>query len=421
MRPIPEDDRLDSSLALMREGYGFIRSRCERLESPVFRTRLLLQDTLCLSGTEAARLFYDESRFVRAHAAPRLLKKTLFGVGGVQGLDGEAHRRRKALFLAVLDEAQVAALVAIARRHWLQAIEQWSDGRRIVLLEAVQLVLTRAVCEWAAVPLPVDEAQARCQQLAAMIDGAGGVAARHWQARRARREAEAWAASLIEAVRSGRLAVDSTCALARVASYTELDGDRLPDGIAAVELLNLLRPTVAVARFILYAALELHERPEWHERLRQDEGMIEPFAQEVRRLYAFFPFVAARVRDDFEWNGFAFPKGTRVLLDLFGTNRDARTWTSPDRFDPERFLDWNGDSYSLVTQGGADARQQHRCPGERLAIELLKDGLRILTREMSYRVPPQDLRLDPGRMPAEPPSRLVLDRVERCAGSEPAR
>ena len=136
-----------------------------------------------------------------------------------------------------------------------------------------------------------------------------------------------------------------------------LDGKPLDSRIAAVELLNLLRPTVAVAYFITYAALELLAHPHWCERLRAEDELLEPFAQEVRRLHAFFPFTAARVQDGFDWQGHHFPAGTRVMLDLWGTNREASRWTDPEAFQPERFVDWSGDAFSFVTQGGGDPAQ----------------------------------------------------------------
>jgi len=196
-----------------------------------------------------------------------------------------------------------------------------------------------------------------------------------------------------------------------VAHHRDLDGKPLDSRIAAVELLNLLRPTVAVAYFITYAALELLAHPHWCERLRAEDELLEPFAQEVRRLHAFFPFTAARVRDGFDWQGHHFPAGTRVMLDLWGTNREASRWTDPEAFQPERFVDWPGDAFGFVTQGGGDPAQGHRCPGERLAIELLKLALRMLTREMDYAVPAQDLRIDLSRMPAKPESGLLISDV----------
>ncbi|MEE3918234.1 hypothetical protein V2I01_05090 [Micromonospora sp. BRA006-A] len=85
MSTMPSDRSPDSTLAFLREGYRFVGSRCDRLGSDVFQTRLLLEPTICLRGREAAGLFYDEERFVRRGAMRMRGQRTLTGVGGVQG------------------------------------------------------------------------------------------------------------------------------------------------------------------------------------------------------------------------------------------------------------------------------------------------------------------------------------------------
>lgn len=81
----------DGTLALIRDPYRFISNRCRRHQSYLFETRLLLRKAICMTGPEAARLFYDPNRFVRRGAMPMATqKKTLFGVGGVRGLDDGA-------------------------------------------------------------------------------------------------------------------------------------------------------------------------------------------------------------------------------------------------------------------------------------------------------------------------------------------
>lgn len=415
MPDIPTDAKMESSLSLLSEGYSFISDRCQKLGSDIFQVRLLMQNTICMSGEEAAKLFYDEQLFQRQHAAPRMLKKTLFGQGGVQGLDDAAHRHRKRLFLSLLSAPAIAELVRLHEANWQQAIARWQHGERHTLMPEVQAILTRTVCQWAGVPLADDELTQRRDQLAAMIDGAGGVGKRHWQARRARKEAENWLMELIRGQRAGMLVADHDRPLAVVAGYEDMNGEVLEERVAAVELLNLLRPTVAVSRFVIYAALELLAHPHWRQRLQQDDSALEPFAQEVRRLHAFFPFTAARVRKDFEWRGYAFKEGTRVLLDLYGTNRDPRLWDEPAAFRPERFATWTGSAYDFITQGGGDVVEGHRCPGEPLAIELLKSALRMLTRRMSYAVPAQNLQMDASRMPAQPESLFVISDVQPLA------
>lgn len=412
---IPLDSSRESSVALLREGNTFISTRCERYDTDIFRARLMMEKTICLRGEAAARLFYDEQRFTREGAAPGLLVKTLFGVGGVQGLDGEAHRVRKRMFLDLMSEADIKELTHFAAEEWQQAISAWQRQTQVVLHSAVQRIHFRAACRWAGVPVDEDAVDTRCDEQAAMIDGAGGVASRHWQARRARKHSEEWMAALVEQVRSNRIQVDEDRALFRVSWHRDAQGNLLTPQVAAVELLNLLRPTVAIARFVTFAALALHEHPGWHETLRQDDAWLEPFVQEVRRLYGFFPFLAARVREGFEWNGYRFPKGGRVMLDLYGTNRDPRSWAQPDEFRPERYEREAINAYNFIPQGGGEHAVNHRCPGEWFTIALIKEGVRQLTRHMTYKVPQQDLRIDWSRMPIIPESRFVIATIRPAA------
>ncbi|TDC61446.1 cytochrome P450, partial [Micromonospora sp. KC207] len=83
MASIPADRSPDSTLALLREGYRFIGDRCDRYDTDIFQARLRLEQTICLRGREAAALFYDPERFVRAGATPKRVQRTLTGAGGV--------------------------------------------------------------------------------------------------------------------------------------------------------------------------------------------------------------------------------------------------------------------------------------------------------------------------------------------------
>jgi fatty-acid peroxygenase len=183
--------------------------------------------------------------------------------------------------------------------------------------------------------------------------------------------------------------------------------------VAAVELINVLRPVVAVARFVAFAALALHEHPECVQKIQADEDYLEMFVQEVRRFYPFFPFVGGRVRNAFDWRGRRYTTGTWVLLDLHGTDHDARAWGNPEEFRPERFRRWGGSAFDFVPQGGGDHCNGHRCPGEWATIALMKRAVRLLTGSMSYEVPEQDLRISLSRMPTVPKSRFVISGVRR--------
>jgi len=393
----------DSTIALLRDPYRYISRRAAELGQDVFETRLLLRPTTCMTGAEAAGVFYDPARFQRAGAAPPPLQKTLFGQGGVQGLDGEDHRQRKAMFLQPVQPDRVEALAEVATREWRRAADDWVAAGQIQLYPRLQELLTRAVCEWAGVPLPAAAANARTRQLSALFDDAGHIGVGHLRSRAARRAADRWAADVIEQIRAGKLDAPHSSAAYVIAHHHEPNGQPMASHVAGVELLNVLRPTVATAVYITFVAHALDAHPAWRERLAHGDGSEDlAFVEEVRRNYPFFPAVAAIVREDFHWRGHRFLKGRRVLLDLYGTNHDSKYWDDPERFDPERFLGEEPDRFAFVPQGGGDPAVHHRCPGEPIATRLMTVALDQLTRHMTYESvdPPADV--DFGRLPALP-------------------
>ncbi|CAL8973914.1 MULTISPECIES: cytochrome P450 [Rhodoplanes] len=412
MPRIPRDKSFESTLALIRDPYRFIAKRCQRYEADLFETRLLLRRTICMTGPDAAQLFYDPSRFERRGAMPKAIQKTLLGEGGVQGLDGEAHRYRKQMFMSLMTPERIEQLVKRTAAEWQIRMRRWASAEEVVLYTELHELLTRAVCAWAGVPLVEQEIDARTREIAALFDHAGSVGIRHLWSRWARKRADHWMAQIIGNIRSGHAHPPEQTAAHIISWYRDSDGELLPPHVAAVELINVVRPTVAVSVYITFVAHALHEHPELRERLASgDEGYAECFVQEVRRFYPFFPAVAARVIQTFEWNGYRFPEGRRVLLDLYGTNHDARAWERPGEFDPERFRRWDGSPFNFVPQGGGDHDVGHRCPGEWIAIGLMKLATEFLTRRMSYEVPEQDLSITWSRMPPVPGSRFVIRNV----------
>jgi fatty-acid peroxygenase len=394
----------------------------------VYETRLFLRKTTCVTGRAAAQMFYDGERLARHGAAPEPLQKTLLGVGGVQSLDGAAHQHRKAMFLALMTTARIRELTEVFREELLTELPLWESQERIVLYDALLPVLTRTVCQWSGVLLTPREIGRRTKQLTALFDAAGRFPA-HFKSRLDRTRAEDWAAGLVENVRLGASMPPVQSALREIALHRDLEGQLLPAHTAAVELLNVLRPTVAVAIYIVFCAHALHQFPEAAEGLRTGgQAYMDAFISEVRRFYPFFPAVPARVRQPFRWGGHEFPRNRRVMLDLHGINHDERVWSEPETFRPQRFLQWNGDAaesptgedaYAFVPQGGGNHQLQHRCPGEWITVALMRTAIDFFTETIRYNVPAQDLSVDTARLPALPRSRFVISAVRaRTAGAE---
>lgn len=408
---MPRDEDFDSTLALLRDPYGLISKRCRHYGTDLFEPRLLLRRTICMTGPETAELFYDQERFVRRGAAPGRVQKTLFGRGGVQGLDDEAHRHRKQMFMALMTPERIQHLGELSAEQWRIQARNWASMDRVVLYDEVQEILTRAVCAWAGVPLPEKEVRRRTAELTALFDSAGATGPRHWWSRLSRKLSDKWVSDIVEQVRAGRLDLPEQSPARVISTWHGPDGQMLSPRIAAVELLNILRPTVAVSVFITFTAHALHQFPACRQKFRANDGYLECFVQEVRRWYPFFPAVMARVRREFEWKGYRFPRGRRVVLDLYGTNRDPRAWDAPEEFWPERFQGWDGSPFRFIPQGGGDHHRNHRCPGEWITTELMKVACEFLTEQIVFDVPDQDLRIDMSRLPALPKSRFVISNV----------
>lgn len=417
---LSRDGRIDSTAALLAKPYDYVRETCARLGSDLFESRLLLRRTICMRGPEAAELFYDESRFKRRGAMPEPVRATLLGKGGVQGLDDEAHRLRKAMFMSLMSDERVERLAQLVEREWLKAISSWTSEGEVMLYDAIQPILMRAVCKWAAVPLSSAEEVKRTRDVVALFDQAATLGLGHLKARIARRRSERWLAAVIEDTRTGRICPANESALAVVAGHRDASGELLPPRIAAVELLNVLRTTVAVSVYIVFVAHALHRFPENVPESANGDCAVR-FAQEVRRFYPFFPALIARTRRAFRWKGVAFPKGRQVLLDLHGTNC-SEPWSDPEEFRPERFIAAPRDPFMFIPQGGGDHHRHHRCPGEPITLALMKVALRLLTSRIAYHVPPQNLHIDRTRLPALPMSRfhVSVDRLLPDGASDAA-
>ncbi|TFV93752.1 cytochrome P450 [Blastococcus sp. CT_GayMR20] len=395
--------RPENGLQLLAKGYGWLPDRRRALGRRTVTARLGGLPVTAIEGPDAARFLYDEDHVQRAHAIPEPVQGTLFGKGAVHTLDGDAHRVRKAMFVALLmREDGIASLVQRATTAWDDAVVEWARRPEIVLLEESAQVLAGAVTRWAGVPVSDDEVPALARDLQAMVDGFATGGPRHFRARRARGRREKWLARSVEEVRAGTATVEEGSAVDVVARHRDAGGELLEPRVAAVELLNVVRPTTAVSWFVAFTGHALIRWPENRKRLADgDLAYAEAFAHEVRRFYPFAPFIGGRAPREVEWDGERIPENSMVLLDLYGQNHDPELWGDPYAFRPDRFLGREIGAFDLVPQGGGDPRTGHRCPGEQITVSLLS-ALAVRLSRLEYDVPEQDLTIALHRIPARP-------------------
>lgn len=398
----------DDTLTLALRGYPFIRDTCQRLGRDIFETRFFLERTTCLTGPEAAAVFYDASNFERAGSAPTFLQKTLFGEGGVQGLDGPDHEHRKALFMSCFDKPALSGLALLANQKFDERTERWEEREEVVLLDELAEMFCEMMMTWCGIPIAALPGQTRDFRL--LIEGAVPTKTSHLRARAARKRLDEWLEQVVNSERRTPTAPRESV-LSRFCRHTDLNGNPLPSGIVAVELNNMVRPTVAVAWYCTALAVAMHHHPDLVPP-PEDARAQGHFITEVRRLHPFFPMVAARATRSVEFQGQTIPKGRLTLLDLFGTNRDARTYDHPEQFLPRRFEQTPIQPHTFIPQGGGDHFLGHRCAGEWLTEELMRLCLSRLSA-LSYAVPRQDLSISWTQIPARPSSGFVLRKVRR--------
>jgi len=411
----------DDSLSLMTRGYGFGAAIWRRASegARAVPMRLLGREALLIRGSEAVGLFYDPDTVSRHGAMPGLVQQTLFGDGSVHTLDGDEHRHRKATFVDVAyEDEQVARLTPRFEAEFRAELDAWLDpgspSRRSAYDAAVG-ALGRAGMRWAGVPGTAAAKTRWSARLAQIVDGFGApyspeylLAAAH------RRWSDRHAEHLVEAVRDGRLRPADGTALHEWAWHRDPRGELLPARLAGVELQNSFRPLIAVARFVAFAAKELHDRPEWRRRIAEetaergslvDGPLAVAFAQEIRRTAPFVPVLPGFTTRDVEFAGETVRKGGRLVLDVLGTDTDDASWERAGEFDPERFV--GVDDYEALTafvpHGGAGVATGHRCPGEKLAIAGLAAAVATLS-DPRLDLDGAGLEVDRRRLPTKPRS-----------------
>lgn len=139
-KKIPRAKGLDQTICLLTTGYPFIPNLMKELNTDIFQTRLMCKKSICITGKDAAQLFYDPEYFIRKGANPMRVQKTLFGVNAIQGMDGESHKKRKELFLTIMSEDRIQELNQIVEKKLKSVIKKWSKKDYICLFHGKRYI-----------------------------------------------------------------------------------------------------------------------------------------------------------------------------------------------------------------------------------------------------------------------------------------
>ena len=409
---IPKDRGLDNTLNLLKEGYNFIPNRMDIYNTDIFQTHIMGQKAICITGKNAAKIFYNPELFERKGAAPKRIQKTLFGENAIQGKDSKAHTKRKYLFMEILNQKEEEKLAKLVKKELINSIDSWELEDELILFREMSEILCYVVCNWVGISISKDDAKDRANDFLKMIYSFASVGAKYRKGKESRKEIEKWIESIVKDVRNNKLKVDENTPLYKISFYKDENNKLLDDKMAAIEVINIVRPIIAISTYIVFAAVALYSYPQCREKLINNKNnYYENFVQEVRRFYPFTPFVGARVKENFIWNKYQFKKGDLVLLDIYGINHDHKIWDNPDEFRPERFKSTEVDLFNFIPQGGGNPAITHRCPGEGVTVKITESVLDFLINYIDFDVKDQDLSYSLLQIPTLPRSGFIMSNV----------
>lgn len=416
MKQVPKTKiKLAETKELINKGYNLLRELREDVDAPVVKAEFLTEDITAIYGEEAARKFYNPENFKREGAMPKPVLKTLFGEDGVQTLDGKEHFHRKNYFMDLMTPERMEDYRDILVRNLTKELDK--QHGEFELFDLANRVLFNSIAEWSGINLEQYD-QETLEKLArnqiSMISGAVTSPSDHIKGITDRNESEKWAQDLIKNARKNPVPGKEHLALYVFANATDLDGELLPVEVAAVELLNIIRPTVALTVWMALMGHALFAKKDVYDKLKADfDNLQDPFIQEMRRYYPFFPMLPAIAVRDVDIDGYQIPKDSWVVLDLYGTNHDDRTIASPEQFDIERYIGKAKDisyeeEYEMIAQGGGKFREMHRCAGEWITLHSMRVFSDQLVNKYEFTVPEQDWTIPMNQFPTYPNSRALL-------------
>ncbi|GIP71144.1 cytochrome P450 [Lactiplantibacillus pentosus] len=419
MEKIPEVKvHLADLKALYNAGYEVLTKLRKEANSPVVEAHFLNQEIIAIYGRNAAKIFYDKRFFKRSNAMPKPILRTLQGEGGVQTLDGEAHHKRKKIFMDLMTPERLDDYKRLLEKNLITALNKQQETFELYAL--TKDVLFKTICSWAGINLENysrDKITELEDDQVAMFEGTVTSIPDHINGLTSRKNAEEWAQELIKNAREAPLETDKNLALYAFSTATDEKGDLLPLKTAAVDLLNIIRPTVAITVWIALMGHALFSQNNNYIALKTDFFKLQDsFINELRRYYPFFPMIPAISIDDVEIDSYLIPKESWVVLDIYGTNHDTRYMKDADDFRVDRYVGRTkeisySEQYEMIAQGGGDFREMHRCAGEWITLQTLRVFSDQLVNNYKFDIPAQDWTIPMNQFPTYPRSKVLLSKV----------
>lgn len=377
--------------------------RCRERYGDIFTIKIAGSGTwvVCADPEDLKRVFTGDPNVMRAGEGNTLLRPVL-GPYAIITQDGEEHLRVRKLVLPPFHGERMQSYGDVIVEATRKQIESWPVGEPFPLSPSMRTitldVIVRAI-------FGIDDPQRAEQMLGALgslLDGLGNARALaraiYLSAERLERNRGFRAmidpvdeAILVEVRRrrgeSGLAEREDILSMLVQARYA--DGSAMSDE----ELVSVLKALLVAghdttATALAWAFERLLRYEDVFARLLEEvlagesEAYLDAVVKETLRIRDVFPITPPRVlADSVEIAGYTIPAGAQLVAGIHLVHNDPNVYPEPERFLPERFLDRQPGTYTLIPFGGG----VRRCIGAAFAQFEMKKVLETVLKEVELR------------------------------------
>ena len=400
------------TLSLLADSIKFADKRHQKY-GKIFKTRILGQPTIYITGAEANRFFLTkENKFIEVNLFPST--KALLGNSSLGTQTGEVHKSRRQILYQAFGFRALDEYFSTMGKITQDYLEKWAEMGTLTWYPELQNYTFDLACKFligldnaSHTPLrPLYETWADGLFSFNTLRLPWTKFGRAW---RSRQQLLTEIEQLVKA-RQQEPDVGSDALGILIAAQDE-QGNHLSLSELKEQLLGLLFAghgtlTSALASFCLLMA----QHPEVLARVREEQPQLsgpitpeqlkqmpylEQVLQEVLRLIPPIAGGFRKVIQDCEFKGYHIPKGWTLIYQISQTHQDAQVYPAPEQFDPERFSSASSEGkkkpFSYIPFGGG----MRECLGKEFARLEMKVFAASLARGYNWKLlPEQDLQMD---------------------------
>jgi cytochrome P450 len=393
------------SLEVLRDGLGFARENYKRYGTVtwtnLFGTRLALvigPDAIETVLSNRDRAFSNEEGWGALIGA--------FFERGVMLMDFEEHRHHRLIMQQAFKRERLVSYLDKMNPAIGRGTAGWRPGAAFELFPATkQLTLDIATEVFVGGELGAEADRINNAFIRLVVGGQAVIRAdvpggRWHRGLESRRVMEEYFRAQIPSKRAG----DGDDLFSVLCHAETEDGERFSDGDVVNHMIFTMMAAHDTSTITLtMMGYYLAKHPEWQERLRAESMALGKSAigyddldqlpsmdlafRETLRMNAPVGMIARAALTDTEIDGYYIPKGTRMMLGIYTTQRMEPWWNDPDTFDPERFTPERQEDASHRFAWMPFGGNVHKCIGMHFGGMEVKAILHQLLLRFSWQVP----------------------------------